>query len=112
MNSPLTLSELRDRQSIGKDTFYRAITGEGFGPPLNAGEIHSFDIKPEEMDDAYLVAKKLQRRYRNPALLQIPRSTDSYFHPSFVEIDEAYLSGDLGRFQEAIGGLLTRIVKL
>ena len=111
MESTATLRELSNRPRVDKFAFYRALTGKELGADVNFGEIHPVDIRPEEMDDAYLAAKNLQRRYNNPILLQRPGSTDSYLHPNFVAIDIAYSSGKLDELKAAVEGLLKKLVK-
>ena len=73
------------------------------------GEVHPFEIRPEEVDKVYELVLKFKRRYEKA--YPDPKSpTRIYYVRECEKIKAAYKSGNLKTFKYAVNGLLIAIV--
>ena len=94
-------------KGISKSQLYNTLTNSVYdkkGSHISVSDIINIDTSIEsEMDRAFILIKKMERRYSKNDLLA------EYYRSDFQEIDKAYIHEDPEKFKEALQSLIDSI---
>jgi len=100
------MTEGQTLKGLCKDQVVERLTGIDTNFPQDDVPEISIDFSSEQdIDNAFILAKKLERRY---TIASMDDELD-YFKGHFSRIDMAYVSGNVQEFKKSLQGLISRI---